>query len=136
MAVHELELGLASPSTCAVVNVVDATRLERSLFLLLQLLPVAARAGVPVLVVANIVDEVKQRGGRLDLEGLSHALGVPVLGVSGRSGEGLPELRRTLETWQAVGGSGNPAAAPEAEQDRRAAALYAQAGSSPWPTCG
>jgi Transglycosylase-like domain len=42
----------------------------------------------------------------------------------------------TLSTWQSVGGSGNPAAAPEAEQDRRAAALYAQQGSSPWPVCG
>ena len=42
----------------------------------------------------------------------------------------------TLETWQAVGGTGNPAHASEAEQDRRAAALYAQAGSSPWPVCG
>lgn len=40
------------------------------------------------------------------------------------------------QTWQAVGGSGDPAAAPEAEQDRRAAALMAQAGRSPWPTCG
>jgi transglycosylase-like protein len=42
----------------------------------------------------------------------------------------------TLETWAAVGGSGNPAHASEAEQDRRAAALYAQAGPSPWPVCG
>jgi hypothetical protein len=42
----------------------------------------------------------------------------------------------TLETWQSVGGTGNPAAASEAEQDRRAARLYAQAGSSPWPVCG
>jgi hypothetical protein len=42
----------------------------------------------------------------------------------------------TLETWQAVGGTGNPAHASEAEQDRRAAALYAQAGPSPWPVCG
>jgi hypothetical protein len=42
----------------------------------------------------------------------------------------------TQSTWEAVGGSGNPAAAPEAEQDRRAAALYAQQGSSPWPVCG
>jgi hypothetical protein len=40
------------------------------------------------------------------------------------------------ETWQAVGGTGNPAAAPEAEQDRRAAQLYAQAGPSQWPVCG
>jgi hypothetical protein len=39
-------------------------------------------------------------------------------------------------TWASVGGSGDPAAAPEAEQDQRAAALYAQQGSSPWPTCG
>jgi len=35
-----------------------------------------------------------------------------------------------------VGGSGDPAAAPEAEQDYRAALLYAQSGSSPWPVCG
>jgi Transglycosylase-like domain len=42
----------------------------------------------------------------------------------------------TQETWQSVGGTGNPAAASEAEQDRRAAQLYAQAGSSPWPVCG
>jgi Transglycosylase-like domain len=39
-------------------------------------------------------------------------------------------------TWAAVGGSGDPAAAPEIEQDRRAALLYARAGASPWPVCG
>ena len=39
-------------------------------------------------------------------------------------------------TWASVGGSGDPAAAPEAEQDYRAALLYSQAGSSPWPVCG
>lgn len=39
-------------------------------------------------------------------------------------------------TWAGVGGSGLPSAAPEAEQDYRAALLYSQAGSSPWPVCG
>jgi hypothetical protein len=39
-------------------------------------------------------------------------------------------------TWGSVGGTGDPAAAPEAEQDMRAAMLYAAAGSSPWPVCG
>jgi hypothetical protein len=39
-------------------------------------------------------------------------------------------------TWASVGGSGDPAAAPEAEQDMRAAMLYARSGSSPWPICG
>jgi hypothetical protein len=42
----------------------------------------------------------------------------------------------TQSTWASVGGAGNPAAASEAEQDRRAAMLYAQQGSSPWPVCG
>jgi len=41
-----------------------------------------------------------------------------------------------MGTWASVGGSGDPAAAPEAEQDMRAAMLYARAGSSPWPVCG
>jgi len=39
-------------------------------------------------------------------------------------------------TWASVGGSGDPATAPEAEQDYRAALLYSRAGSSPWPVCG
>jgi Transglycosylase-like domain len=39
-------------------------------------------------------------------------------------------------TWESVGGSGDPAAASEAEQDYRAALLYAQSGSGPWPVCG
>ena len=39
-------------------------------------------------------------------------------------------------TWQSVGGSGDPAAAPEAEQDRRAAILLARSGTGQWPVCG
>jgi soluble lytic murein transglycosylase-like protein len=39
-------------------------------------------------------------------------------------------------TWASVGGTGDPAAAPEAEQDKRAAMLYARAGAAPWPVCG
>jgi hypothetical protein len=39
-------------------------------------------------------------------------------------------------TWESVGGTGDPAAAPVAEQDRLAAKLYAERGSSPWPVCG
>ena len=39
-------------------------------------------------------------------------------------------------TWRSNGGSGDPAKAPELEQDLRAAALYRAAGSGPWPNCG
>jgi Transglycosylase-like domain len=42
----------------------------------------------------------------------------------------------TLATWQAVGGAGNPAQAPEGEQDRRAQALMDRAGPGQWPVCG
>ena len=41
-----------------------------------------------------------------------------------------------LQTWASVGGSGDPATAPEAEQDRRAAILYSRVGASAWPICG
>lgn len=39
-------------------------------------------------------------------------------------------------TWESVGGSGDPAAAPAQEQSYRAALLYSRSGSSPWPVCG
>jgi Transglycosylase-like domain len=39
-------------------------------------------------------------------------------------------------TWASVGGTGDPAAASEAEQDKRAAMLYSQQGATPWPVCG
>jgi hypothetical protein len=39
-------------------------------------------------------------------------------------------------TWRMLGATGDPAMAPEAEQDRRALQLYRQAGTSPWPSCG
>jgi hypothetical protein len=42
----------------------------------------------------------------------------------------------SIATWQGVGGSGDPAAAPEAEQDRRAIMLYERSGPGQWPVCG
>jgi hypothetical protein len=42
----------------------------------------------------------------------------------------------TYASWQAVGGSGDPASAPEAEQDRRAALLMSRSGAGSWPVCG
>jgi Transglycosylase-like domain len=42
----------------------------------------------------------------------------------------------SYSTWQSVGGHGDPAAAPEAEQDRRAAMLLARSGTGQWPVCG
>jgi transglycosylase-like protein len=52
------------------------------------------------------------------------------------SGSFRGKYQFTYGTWRAVGGHGDPAAAPESEQDRRAAMLLRRSGSSPWPVCG
>ena len=53
----------------------------------------------------------------------------------GGGGQFRGKYQFTYATWAAVGGSGDPAAAPEAEQDRRAAQLYASSGPGQWPVC-
>jgi peptidoglycan hydrolase-like protein with peptidoglycan-binding domain len=57
-------------------------------------------------------------------------------GAVGGGGRYRGKYQFTRETWRAVGGNGDPAAAPEAEQDRRAAVLYGRGGASHWPSCG
>jgi peptidoglycan hydrolase-like protein with peptidoglycan-binding domain len=52
------------------------------------------------------------------------------------SGQYRGKYQFSRQTWAEYGGSGDPAAAPEAEQDRIAAKLYAARGASPWPVCG
>jgi hypothetical protein len=57
-------------------------------------------------------------------------------GAIGGGGQFRGKYQFTYSTWASVGGTGDPAAAPEAEQDKRAAMLYATAGSGQWPVCG
>ena len=56
-------------------------------------------------------------------------------GAIGGGGAYRGKYQFDMSTWASVGGSGDPAAASEAEQDARAAQLYAQAGGSAWPSC-
>jgi ferrous iron transport protein B len=79
--------GQARPT--AVVLIVDATNLERNLFLASQVLEL----GVPTIVALNMIDLAKRGGIRIDVEGLSRELGCPVVPVSARYGEGLEDLR-------------------------------------------
>lgn len=71
-----------------VVSVMDATNLERNLFLTLQLL----ETGRPMVLVLNMWDCAQSKGVHLDLSLLSQALGVPVVALTAVSGEGLKEL--------------------------------------------
>ena len=57
-------------------------------------------------------------------------------GAVGGGGAYRGKYQFDQQTWNSVGGSGDPASAPEAEQDKRAAMLYSQRGASAWPVCG
>lgn len=75
-----------------VVSVVDATNLERNLYLTSQLLDL----GLPTIVALNMTDAAAAQGLALDAEALADALGVPVVPLSARSGAGLDALRAAL----------------------------------------
>lgn len=72
----------------AVVTVLDATNLERSLYLVLQILEL----GTPVIVALNMMDEVRKKGVTIDTVRLSALLGAPILEMVARTGEGRQEL--------------------------------------------
>lgn len=73
-----------------VINIVDATNLERNLYLTMQLL----QLGTPMVVALNMMDEVRMRGDVIHTDLLSDALGVPVVAICARKGEGIDELVR------------------------------------------
>jgi ferrous iron transport protein B len=99
VAIARLEGALGSAATHGIVCVLDATRLERSLYLLLELLARTRESAIPVLAAVNIIDEVVSRGASVDVKGLQRALGCDVVAVSARTGEGLDQLRALLEHW-------------------------------------
>ncbi len=82
---------LLTQNVDAIINVVDASRLERGLDLTLELLEL----GLPVVLALNMMDEAHRQGITLDQEKLSAALGVPVAALVARKGVGVRELFAT-----------------------------------------
>ena len=79
---------LANEKPSVVINIVDAANLERNLYLTCQLLELK----IPLVVALNMVDVARDRGMAIDVEKLSAFLGVPVLPIVARSGQGIDEL--------------------------------------------
>ena len=71
-----------------IINIVDATNLERNLYLTTQLLEM----DVPVIIALNMMDEVEKSGDKLDAKSLESALGVPVVTISALKGTGIKQL--------------------------------------------
>ena len=74
-----------------IIDIVDATNLERNLYLTVQLLELER----PMVVALNFMDEVNKRGDKIDVARLSKELGIPVVPITARTGEGLEELFHT-----------------------------------------
>lgn len=72
----------------AIINIVDASNIERNLFLTLQLLDL----NVPMVIALNMMDEVRVNGGSIDINRMEHMLGVPVIPISAAKKEGIDEL--------------------------------------------
>lgn len=83
----------------AVVNLVDATNLERNLYLTTQILDL----GLPVVVALNMMDLVEKNGDKIDIEKLSKHLGCPVVPTSALKGRGMDELLKTAIANAKVG---------------------------------
>lgn len=90
----------------AVISIVDASNLERNLYLVSQVLEL----GVPTVVALNMIDIARRRGVEIDVEELSARLGVPVVAVQANKRTGLKELKVSLE--RAVRGKNAATASP------------------------
>ena len=71
-----------------IINIVDATNIERNLYLSLQLLEMH----IPMVIALNMMDEVRNNGGTIDIHKMSKLLGVPVVPISAAKNEGISEL--------------------------------------------
>lgn len=71
-----------------IINIVDATNIERNLYLTLQLLEMR----VPMVLALNMMDEVRNNGGTIDIDRMSEQLGIPVIPISATKNEGIDEV--------------------------------------------
>lgn len=71
-----------------IINIVDATNIERNLYLTLQLLELH----IPMVIALNMMDEVRGNGGTIDIAAMEEALGVPVVPISAAKNEGIEDL--------------------------------------------
>lgn len=76
-----------------IINIVDATNIERNLYLTLQLLEMH----IPMVLALNMMDEVRNNGGTIDIGKMEEALGIPVVAISAAKNEGIEDLIRAVK---------------------------------------
>ena len=83
----------------AIIDIIDATNIERNLYLTAQLLELER----PMVIALNFMDEVEKHGDRIDVDRLSQELGVPVIPITARSGKNVQELLRVAHEQMHIG---------------------------------
>lgn len=86
---------LLKENPCVILHIVDAKNLERMLILTLQL----QEAGLPLILVLNIIDEARARGIRIEVSRLEKELNIPVVETVSTTGEGLDILKGRIEDY-------------------------------------
>ena len=71
-----------------IINIVDATNIERNLYLTLQLLDL----NIPMILALNMMDVVTSNGGKIDVEGIENRLGIPIIPISASRNQGVDDL--------------------------------------------
>ena len=127
IAVDHFHQALRDDAVAHVLCVIDATRLEKSLFFCLQVIRDCRRAGRSVSVVANMGDILARHHLTLDIEGLAAALKVPVLVVSARSAQGLERLEAHVLNTLGAGIGATSEADILAREEEDDTALHARA---------
>jgi len=84
---------VASGEPDVIVNIVDASNMERNLYLTLQLLEM----NVPLIVALNMMDIARERGIKIDIKSLERLLGCPVVPMVAKEGEGIVPLKEAIE---------------------------------------
>ncbi|MBQ5363835.1 MAG: ferrous iron transport protein B, partial [Bacteroidales bacterium] len=79
---------ILDPDTRGLINIVDASNIERNLYLTLQLMELE----VPMVLALNMMDEVRGNGGSIRINEMERILGIPVVGISAAGNEGIDEL--------------------------------------------
>ena len=87
-----------------IINIVDATNIERNLYLTMQLMEL----DVPMVLALNMMDEVRENGGSIRVNEMEAMLGVPVVPISAAKGEGIDELVSPRAARRPLSGAPRP----------------------------
>ena len=97
IAIRAFRKSLTEAKLNYVICILDATRLEKGLYFALQVIRECQKNNKPVLIAANMIDVLKKHDMHLDTAGLAHTLGIPVLALSAKTGEGIEALHAELK---------------------------------------